>query len=267
MIKIRNNYVHSFHLVDPSPWPIVAAFSALFLAFGSVMWLHGYSGGCFLRNLGLLSLLLVMFCWWRDVIREGTIEGQHTLRVQRGLKIGMILFIVSEIMFFFSFFWAFFHSSVNPSIHIGGVWPPAYMTILDPWKIPLLNTFILLTSGASLTWAHYSIVAGEKYQATLSLVFTILLAFVFTSLQAFEYLTAPFNISDGIYGSVFYMTTGLHGLHVIAGTCFLVVCLFRLRLNHFTRETHVGFVTASWYWHFVDAVWLFLYATIYCWGS
>jgi cytochrome c oxidase subunit 3 len=267
MTKIRNNYVHSFHLVDPSPWPFLAAFSALMLTFGGVLYMHGYVGGSFLRDLGLLMVLFVMFCWWRDVIREGTIEGQHTLMVQRGLKMGMLLFIVSEVMFFFAFFWAFFHSSINPGLAIGGVWPPAFIVVLDPWKIPLVNCFLLVTSGASVTWAHHSIVAGGKFQATLSLIITIVLAIEFTSLQVFEYLTAPFNISDSIYGSVFYMTTGFHGFHVFVGTCFLVVCLFRLHLDHFTQEHHFGFEAAAWYWHFVDVVWLFLFITIYWWGS
>ena len=267
MTKIRNSYIHSFHLVDPSPWPLTAAFSALMLTFGGVLYMHGYVGGSFLRDLGLSMVFFMMFCWWRDIIREGTTEGQHTMTVQNGLKMGMLLFIVSEIMFFFAFFWAFFHSSFNPMFSIGGVWPPAFIAVLDPWKIPLLNSFLLLTSGASVTWAHHAIVAGEKFQATLSLIITILLAIIFTSLQAFEYLTAPFNISDSVYGSTFYMATGFHGFHVFIGTCFLAVCLFRLYLNHFTQEHHFGFEAAAWYWHFVDVVWLFLFMTIYWWGS
>lgn len=267
MSKIRNNQRHSFHLVDPSPWPIVAAFSALMLTFGGVMYMHGYKGGGFLSFSGFCMILFVMFVWWRDIIREGTFEGQHTKSVQTGLKLGVLLFIVSEIMFFVAFFWAFFHSSLNPGLAIGGVWPPAYLETLDPWKIPLLNTLILLTSGASVTWAHHSIVYGSKFQASLSLVITILLAIIFTGLQGYEYITAPFDISDGVYGSCFYMATGFHGFHVFIGTCFLAVCLFRLYLNHFTREHHLGFEAAAWYWHFVDVVWLFLFISIYWWGS
>jgi cytochrome c oxidase subunit 3 len=264
---IRNSQQHSFHLVDPSPWPLVAAFSALMLTFGGVLHMHGYSGGSFLWRFGFLMILFMMFCWWRDIIREGTLEGQHTATVQTGLKMGMLLFIVSEIMFFFAFFWAFFHSSFNPSIVLGGVWPPVYLAILDPWKIPLLNTIILLTSGATVTWAHHAIVLGSKKQAILSLVLTIVLAIIFTGLQGLEYFTAPFSISDSVYGSSFYMATGFHGFHVFVGTCFLTVCLFRLYLNHFTREHHFGFEAAAWYWHFVDVVWLFLFVTIYWWGS
>lgn len=264
---MRNNQKHSFHLVDPSPWPMVSAFSALMLTFGGVLYMHGYAGGYFLLQFGFIMVLFMMYCWWRDIIREATLEGQHTKTVQLGLKMGMILFIVSEVMFFFAFFWAFFHSSFNPSPAIGGVWPPAYITTLDPWKIPLLNTIILLSSGASVTWAHHSIVLGSKKEAIQALIVTVVLAIIFTALQAYEYVSAPFSISDSVYGASFYMATGFHGFHVFIGTCFLTVCLVRLVFNHFTKEHHFGFEAAAWYWHFVDVVWLFLFITIYWWGS
>jgi len=267
MLLTRNNHKHGFHLVDPSPWPLISAFSALMVTFGGVLYMHGYLGGSFLWKYGICMILFMMFVWWRDVIREGTIEGQHTDIVQLGLRMGMLLFIVSEIMFFFAFFWAFFHSSFNPSTAIGGVWPPAFMTILDAWKVPLLNTVILLSSGATVTWAHHAIVWGSKSQACISLIYTIILAIVFTALQGFEYVTAPFSISDSVYGSSFFMATGFHGFHVFVGTCFLAVCLGRIYYNHFTREHHFGFEAAAWYWHFVDVVWLFLFLTIYWWGS
>jgi len=267
MSKIRNNQVHGFHLVDPSPWPIISAFSALMLTFGFAMYMHGYAGGYTLSLSGFFMILFMMGCWWRDVIREATFEGQHTAIVQKGLRMGMILFIVSEIMFFFAFFWAFFHSSFNPSIAVGGVWPPAYLTILDAWKVPFLNTIILLTSGCTITVAHHAIVYGSKYMAMMGLIATIILAIIFTKLQEIEYVTAPFSISDSVYGSCFFLTTGFHGFHVFVGTCFLSVCLVRLYINHFTREHHFGFEAAAWYWHFVDVVWLFLFLTIYWWGS
>jgi cytochrome c oxidase subunit 3 len=266
-ITTFNNQKHGFHLVDPSPWPLIAAFSAFMLTFGGAMYMHGYSGGAFLWRFGLLMILFMMYVWWRDIIREGTFEGQHTLQVQNGLKMGMLLFILSEVMFFFAFFWGFFHSSFNPSHALGGVWPPMGLVILDPWAVPLLNTIILLTSGATITVCHHSIVAGMKKQAMLSLEATIFLAIIFTALQAYEYLTAPFSISDGAYGSTFYMATGFHGFHVFIGTCFLTVCYFRIHFGHFTREHHFGFEAAAWYWHFVDVVWLFLFVTIYWWGS
>jgi len=170
-------------------------------------------------------------------------------------------------MFFFAFFWAFFDSTIKPSVMLGGVWPPEGLEILSPWGVPLLNTVILLTSGATVTWAHHSIVAGDKRRSKTGLFLTIVLAVVFTVLQVFEYLQAPFDISDGIYGSCFFLATGFHGFHVFIGTLFLVVCLIRLNLNHFTREHHFGFEAAAWYWHFVDVVWLFLFITIYWWGS
>ena len=266
---IRNNQKHSFHLVDPSPWPLISAFAALMTTVGLVLYFHGYNGGSFLWRFGILLVLFMMFCWWRDIIREGTFEGQHTKSVQSGLKMGVLLFIVSEVMFFFAFFWAFFHSSFNPGLGIGGVWPPCGMEpfLLDPWKIPLLNTIILLTSGATITWAHYALVLGLKGETSIALIYTIILAIVFTALQLFEYMTAEFCINDGIYGSVFYMTTGFHGFHVFVGTCFIFVCLVRLYFNHFTQEHHFGFEAAAWYWHFVDIVWLFLFVTIYWWGS
>lgn len=266
-IKKVNTQLHGFHLVDPSPWPLFAGLGAFFLTFGTTMYMHGYSGGGFLWKLGLLVILLVMFGWWQDVVREATYEGQHTLAVQRGLKLGVILFIASEAMLFVAFFWAFFHSSFNPNPAIGGIWPPAFMETLDPWKIPLLNTVLLLNSGFAVTWAHHSIVAGNKQQACIALIVTVALAVVFTLLQRYEYVTAPFTISDGVFGSVFYLATGFHGFHVIIGTIFLTVCLVRLYNNHFTREHHLGFEAAAWYWHFVDVVWLFLFVTIYWWGS
>jgi cytochrome c oxidase subunit 3 len=267
MKKLFNRQSHSFHLVNPSPWPIFTAFALLFVPFSSVMYMHGYNVSLYRLYFGFFFLLFLMFSWWQDVVREATYEGRHTTSVQQGIKIGMLLFIVSEIMFFFAFFWAFFHCSLNPSPAIGGVWPPIYITTLDPWKVPLLNTILLLSSGASVTWTHHAIVYGSKSNAIISLLITIILATIFTLFQVFEYQTAPFNISDGIYGSTFYMATGFHGLHVVIGTIFLFVCLVRLYLNHFTKQQHVGFECAVWYWHFVDVVWIFLFLTIYWWGS
>ncbi len=267
MLNIRNNQKHSFHLVDPSPWPIISAFSALMLTIGFTMYMHGYVGGTFLMQMGFCMILFMMFCWWRDIIREGTFEGQHTTTVQSGLRMGVLLFIVSEVMFFFAFFWGFFHSSFNPNLVLGGVWPPMFIAPIDAWGIPLLNTCLLLSSGASVTWAHHAIISGSKFQASVALIITIILASIFTAIQGFEYITAPFSISDSVFGSCFYLTTGFHGFHVLIGTIFLTICLVRLYLNHFTKEHHFGFEAAAWYWHFVDVVWLFLFITLYWWGS
>lgn len=258
---------HPYHLVDPSPWPLLASIGSLGLTFGAVMFMHNFSGGWTLFCLGFLTIIFTMFVWWRDITREGTFEGQHTFAVQQGLRQGVLLFIISEIMFFFAFFWAFFDSSIKPSLVIGGVWPPDGLETLSPWGVPLLNTMLLLTSGATVTLAHHSIVMGDKKRSLLGLSLTIVLALIFTALQVFEYFYSSFDISDGIYGSTFFMATGFHGFHVFIGTCFLLICLFRLNLNHFTREHHFGFEAAAWYWHFVDVVWLFLFITIYWWGS
>ena len=226
-----------------------------------------YKNSEILLLMGFILIIITMIIWWRDVIREATFEGHHTKVVQTGLRYGMILFIVSEIMFFFAFFWAFFHSSLAPTIEIGSIWPPQAIHPFNPWEVPLLNTIILLTSGATVTWAHHAITTGIRYEAIYGLILTVLLALIFTALQVFEYLEASFNIADGIYGSTFFMATGFHGFHVIIGTLFLAVCLFRLIKYHFTTTHHFGFEAAAWYWHFVDVVWLFLFVSIYWWGT
>lgn len=258
---------HPFHLVDPSPWPISTAFSALGFLTGAVMYMHAYTGGFALFLFGFVLLVTCMGLWWRDVVREGTFQGHHTKAVQLGLRYGMLLFILSEVMFFFAFFWGFFHSSLSPAVQIGGIWPPKGIEPFNPWEVPLLNTVILLTSGATVTWAHHAIVAGERENAIEGLTYTVGLGILFTCLQALEYRQATFTIADGVYGSSFFMATGFHGLHVLIGTIFLFVCLQRQIRYHFTRQHHFGFEAAAWYWHFVDVVWLFLFVTIYWWGG
>jgi heme/copper-type cytochrome/quinol oxidase subunit 3 len=258
---------HLYHLVDESPWPVITAFSVQAMLLGAVMYMQTIINGFLVLILGLVSTVYCAGLWWRDVIREGTFEGEHTQVVQRGLRIGMILFIISEVMFFFAFFWAYFHSSLAPTIEIGSVWPPASISAFNPWQVPFLNTVILLLSGATITWAHHAILFGNLEQAVRSMEATIVLAIAFTGLQVFEYGQASFSISDGIYGSTFFMATGFHGFHVIIGTLFITVCWIRLLNNQFTREHHIGFEAAAWYWHFVDVVWLFLFTTIYWWGN
>nr|YP_009441726.1 cytochrome c oxidase subunit III [Anatis ocellata]AOY39271.1 cytochrome c oxidase subunit 3 [Anatis ocellata] len=256
---------HPFHLVDYSPWPILGALSAMTTMIGLIKWFHLFNSNLFM--LSNIVLLMIMFQWWRDVIRESTFQGNHTLMVSMGLRWGMILFIVSEIFFFISFFWSFYHSSLSPSIELGMNWPPKSIIAFNPSSIPLLNTLILLSSGLSITWAHHSIMENDFNQAFQSLTITIILGVYFTFLQGIEYMEAPFSIADSVYGSSFFMATGFHGLHVIIGTTFLSICLMRLYLNHFSTSHHFGFEAAAWYWHFVDVVWLFLYLSIYWWGS
>jgi len=258
---------HSYHLVDPSPWPIIASFAAFMFTSGGVLFMQGFTGGWELFLTGFIALLYVMFTWWRDIIREAIFEESHNFTVQKGLRLGMILFIVSEVMFFFAFFWSFFHSSVSPVYNIGGTWPPQALNTISTYTVPLTNTFILLTSGATVTWSHHAILSRSKRHTLISLIFTLLLAIFFTIFQGIEYFNAPFNISDGIYGSCFYMSTGFHGFHVLVGTIALFISFIRLICNHFTNKHHFGFESAIWYWHFVDVVWLFLFINVYWWSN
>nr|YP_008144940.1 cytochrome c oxidase subunit III [Eleutheronema tetradactylum]AGO20435.1 cytochrome c oxidase subunit III [Eleutheronema tetradactylum]AMZ79612.1 cytochrome c oxidase subunit III [Eleutheronema tetradactylum] len=256
---------HPFHMVNPSPWPLTGAVAALLLTSGLAVWFCYNS--IILLSLGLILLLLTMYQWWRDVVRESTFQGFHTLPVQKGLRLGMILFIVSEVLFFTGYFWAFYHSSLAPTPELGGIWPPTGITPLDPFEVPLLNTAVLLASGVAITWAHHSIVEGERKEAIQSLMITVVLGLYFTTLQAIEYYEAAFTIADGIFGSTFFVATGFHGLHVMIGSTFIIISLLRLIWHHFTTQHHFGFEAAAWYWHFVDVVWLFLYVSIYWWGS
>nr|UXW64243.1 cytochrome c oxidase subunit III [Agenocimbex maculatus] len=256
---------HPFHLVDYSPWPLLSSLSTLILLMGSIKWFHYKTPS--LMILGILLTLMIMFQWWRDIVRESTFQGLHTTYVTNGMRLGMILFITSEILFFASFFWAFFHSSLSPNIEIGSIWPPNGIIPFNPMHVPLLNTIILITSGFTITWSHHSMMNNNKNEAIKSLMITVILGILFTLLQKFEYKEAPFSIADSIYGSTFFLTTGFHGLHVIIGTIFLLINLIRLKLNHFSLFHHFGFEASAWYWHFVDVVWLFLYISIYWWGN
>ena len=256
-----------YHLVDPSNWPILVSFSLLNLTIGAVAYMHGYPNGGSILSLGLILTVAGMILWFRDVITEGTYLGFHTTEVQKGLIIGFILFIISEVFAFLSVFWAFFHSSLSPAVEIGGVWPPQGITALDPFSIPLLNTMLLLSSGAFITWAHHSLIQGYRRGAVIGTLVCIILAIIFTALQGFEYLNAPFSIADSVFGTVFFASTGLHGLHVLVGTIFITIGFFRIINYHFSSNHHVGFEASILYWHFVDVVWLFLFIAVYYWGS
>ena len=264
---------HDYHILPPDQWPLIGSFSALALTGGGVMWMHANPYGKFVALLGLAGVLVTMFSWWGNVIREGK-AGDHTPVVQLHLRYGMILFIASEVMFFVAWFWAYFDASLFPKEVVGGVWPPKGMEVLDPFGWPLLNTLILLCSGTTVTWAHHALIHGDREGLKKGLWLTILLGLLFTSIQAYEYAHAPFSFSmnnadnpGNIYGSTFFMATGFHGFHVIIGTIFLIICLIRAYKGDFTPKAHFGFEAAAWYWHFVDVVWLFLFVSIYVWGG
>jgi len=262
---MSNKITHPYHIVDESPWPIYGSLSGIYLTTGFLSWFH-------LKDLtiaivGVVGLILVIFQWWRDISREGTFQGLHTGIVELGLRSGMLLFIISEAFFFLRFFWAYFHCSLSPNIEVGGLWPYAGIKPFNPLGVPLLNTLVLLSSGVSVTWSHHALMTGYKREALIGLVFTVSLGVYFRILQGLEYYEAPFTFADGAYGSTFYIATGFHGIHVIIGTIFLLVCLIRHVKKEFRKRHHFGFEAAAWYWHFVDVVWLFLYLVIYWWGG
>ena len=256
---------HAYHLVDMRPWPLTGSIRAIILTTGLVKWFHQFNIN--LLILGIIATIITIIQWWRDITREGTYQGLHTKKVVIGLRWGIILFIASEVLFFFSFFWAFFHRRLAPAVELGISWPPAGIQTFNPFQIPLLNTAILLRSGATVTWAHHAILRSNQTQATQRLALTIILGVYFTALQTIEYLEAPFTIADSVYGSTFFVATGFHGLHVIIGSTFLIITLYRIYICHFSANHHFGFEAAAWYWHFVDVVWLFLYISIYWWGG
>jgi cytochrome c oxidase subunit III len=267
---------HDYHLVDPSPWPAIGAVSAFLLAVGAITWMHHlFAAAPWIFAVGTLGTMYTMIGWWRDVAREATFEGHHTRVVQISHRYGMILFIASEVMFFVAWFWAYFNTALFPAdTHqivrdqfLGGQWPPAGIETFDPWHLPLLNTLILLTSGTTVTWAHHALLENDRDGLKMGLILTIALGLSFTCVQAWEYYHAAFHYSGNIYGATFFMATGFHGAHVIIGSTFLIVCLLRAYAGQFKPDQHLGFEFAAWYWHFVDVVWLFLFACIYVWGS
>ncbi|WNO53384.1 cytochrome c oxidase subunit 3 [Stakelama saccharophila] len=275
---------HDYHILPPSIWPFMGSFSALAMAAGGIMWMHDAAHSLPVFFLGLLGVLATMYFWWADVIREAK-AGDHTPIVSLHLRYGMILFIASEVMFFVGWFWAFFDFALFPSNVevVGGQWPPAGIEVINAFEFPLLNTFILLTSGTTITWAHHALIhnqrggekrglwgllgVGDNDNLKKGLWATIVLGLLFSTIQAYEYAHAPFAFKGLNYGAAFFMATGFHGFHVIIGTIFLIVCLIRAYRGDFTPRQHFGFEAAAWYWHFVDVVWLFLFVSIYVWGG
>jgi cytochrome c oxidase subunit 3 len=280
---------HDYHILPPSPWPIIGAFSALIMAAGGIMWMHNSGAGGYVFGLGLAAVLATFFGWWQQVVREAH-AGDHTPVVALHLRYGMILFIASEVMFFVGWFWAWFDYSLFPAAldivkdHAAGTmsvtniigqpgaaaleqWPPKGIDVIDPFGFPLLNTLILLCSGTTVTYAHHALIHGDRQGLKVGLWATILLGLLFSSIQAYEYVHGPFAFKGLNYSAAFFMATGFHGFHVIVGTIFLIVCLIRTYKGHFTPRQHFGFEAAAWYWHFVDVVWLFLFIAVYVWGG
>jgi len=264
----RSNFqAHPFHLVSPSPWPLYTSISLLTLTTSGVLSFHGFNNSEYFLTLAFFTLVLSMSFWFRDIISEGTYIGNHTLAVQRGLNMGVALFIVSEALFFVAIFWTFFHSALSPTVELGAMWPPMGIEAINTFELPLLNTVILLSSGVTVTYAHHSLIQGNRRGALYGLIFTIVLAIIFTGFQGIEYSVSSFTITDGAFGSCFYFGTGFHGLHVMIGTAFLAVGFWRLLAYHLTDNHHLGLESGILYWHFVDVVWLFLFISIYYWGS
>jgi len=277
MLKNNKTYKfvnHPYQIIENSPWPFIIGMCAfMYMTLNGVFLSYGchnlYSIAFFkhLYHFSFIGLLLAVSLWWFEMIQESVIEGAYTKKVQLNISIGMILFIVSEVMFFFGFFWAFFHFSLNPSDAIQGNWPPVSIESIFAYGLPLINTVILLSSGVTLTWSHVSLYKNNKKESVIGLFLTIVLGLIFTKIQFAEFCLAKFTIADSCYGSVFYMLTGLHGFHVLVGTIFLCVAFVRLVTNYFNKTRFSGFELAIWYWHFVDVVWLFVFSGIYCWGN
>lgn len=241
---------HPHHLTLNSPWPLLSANAVFTFLTGSVLWFNSIQHGTIIMFLGLASVLISWTLWFKDVAVEGTLLGHHTHIVQSGLSIGVSLFIVTEAFFFVSIFWAYLHSSLAPTIELGTQWAPMGITALSPLTVPLVNTILLVSSGATVTYAHHALFNGNRSAALTGLTFTVILAIIFTGLQAFEYAEAGFSIADGIYGTCFFFSTGFQGAHVIVGTLFITVGLVRLYSYALTRSHHIGLESAILYWHY-----------------
>nr|DBA43967.1 TPA: COX3 [Bombus confusus] len=250
-----------FHMVTLSPWPIICSFNLLNLLLSIILWI--YLNNLILLFINLSILLMSSFMWFRDIIRESTFQGMHSLYILSMLKFSMIMFIVSELFFFISFFWTFFHNSISPAIEINIFWPPKMIKVFNPFEIPLLNSIILILSGFTVTLSHYNMLNNKFYSSIKMLLMTIILGFYFNFMQLFEYYNSFFCINDSIYGSIFFLSTGFHGSHVLIGTLMLLYSLIRMINNHMSSIHHINFEFSIWYWHFVDVIWLFIYMFYY----
>ena len=282
----------SYYLPEPSLWPIVGSLALLVMASGFVMKLNHIGMGGIVMLAGVAILLFMMFGWFGQVIRESE-SGMYNKQVDKSFRLGMSWFIFSEVLFFAAFFGALFYARILSVPWLGSgdthtLWPnfiaswptatpgieqvsgPGDMPKFTPmgaWGIPAINTLLLLTSGATLTWAHWGLLKNNRSQLIIGLVLTIALAIAFISLQAYEYHHAytelGLTLGAGIYGATFFMLTGFHGFHVMLGTTMLSVILIRSIKGHFKPDAHFGFEGVAWYWHFVDVVWLGLFVFVY----
>lgn len=263
MQKISN----PFHIISPSPWPILLSFRLIRISFLIIILIILNKISVIIVLFIIIIIIWITILWWRDLKRESSLQGHHNKVVISLLKYRIIIFISSEVIFFFRFFWGFFNRRISPNIEIGQTWPPIGIKIFQPIEIPLLNSIILLSSGASITWSHHNLIEGNIKKRFYSILITICLGILFTICQAFEYYEASFTFSDSTYGSTFFLTTGFHGIHVLLGSIFLSITLIRIFFLSNSKNHFICFELRAWYWHFVDIVWLFLFVSIYWWGS
>lgn len=266
--KIARSQRQPFHLVKPSPWPFITAISIFLILMQILSYFHNwnYLLTTFRNNIIIIIFFITLILWFYDISDEAIYGGYHTKCVEKNLRLGFILFLVSETMFFFGFFWAFFHFALSPSIWIGAVWPPKSIVTISPWGLPFLNTILLIASGIIVSWSYRAFLS-KKSETIFALLHAIVFSVYFLIFQYCEYQRSLFNINDSVYGSTFYMLTGCHGLHVILGTAGLLIVCYRIYYYLLLKESHLSFEFASWYWHFVDVVWIFVFLFIYIWGA
>lgn len=261
MIKINQPYF----ILNLRPWPIFISINTFNFIISNIIIFNYKFNLILLINLTLI--ISIFFLWWRDIIRERTFQGNHNFNIINLIKLRIILFIISELFLFISFFWNFLHNSLAPSIELGLNWPPKNIIFFNPILIPILNTIILLTSSFTVTLTHLYLLNNNKKKSILFINLTIILSIYFLFLQIIEYKQATFTFSDSIFGSSFYIATGFHGIHVLIGTIFLLTNLIRIINIQISFIHHIRFELAAWYWHFIDIIWLILYITFYWWNN
>lgn len=259
--------VHNFLLLTESPWPLFASMSAFFMVFGIAAFFSYYEGGLSIALWGLFLLIFAFYSWCRDFLRETNLYGRLTLLMIQNIKLGFWLFIASEALLFVSFFWAFFHMSLEPSIQLGSLWPPIEGIQMDKLLVPTANTLFLLASGAAFTWVQYHYFARLHNQVVYGFSVTIIFSLFFILCQWHEYVVSGHQLNDSVFGSTLYLLTAFHGMHVIIGSIFIIVSFWRFILKQFEFGDPVGITLAAWYWHFVDVIWLLVFVWVYLWGT